>query len=38
MGEDTKQLFQSILSAFLNRYQFDLPEMITDTTTRANRP
>ncbi len=27
MGEDTKQLFQNILSAFLNRYQFDLPEM-----------
>lgn len=25
MGEDTKQLFQNILSAFLNRYHFDLP-------------
>ena len=36
MGEDTKQLFQSILSAFLNRYRFDLPEMITVTTTPAN--
>jgi len=36
MGEDTKQLFQNILSAFLNRYQFDLPEMITVTTTQTN--
>jgi len=36
MGEDTKQLFQNILSAFLNRYRFDLPEMITVTTTQAN--
>jgi len=36
MGEDTKQLFQKILTAFLNRYQFDLPEMITVTTTQAN--
>ncbi len=35
MGEDTKQLFQNILSAFLVRYQFDLPEMITDTTTAS---
>jgi wobble nucleotide-excising tRNase len=33
MGEDTKQLFQNILTAFLKRYQFDLPELITDTTT-----
>lgn len=36
MGEDTKQLFQNILSAFLNRYRFDLPEMITVTKTQAN--
>jgi hypothetical protein len=37
MGEDTKQLFQNILNAFLGRYQFDLPEMITDTTTQAKQ-
>lgn len=35
MGEDTKQLFQNILSAFLNRYRFDLPEMIAVTTTAS---
>lgn len=33
MGKDNKQLFQDILSAFLNRYKFDLPEMIAVTTT-----
>lgn len=39
MGEDNKQLFRNILSAFLNRYQFDLPEMITDTAaTSTNQP
>ncbi|MBC8951398.1 AAA family ATPase [Xenorhabdus sp. PB62.4] len=32
MGEDTKKLFKNILSAFLERYQFDLPEMSTETT------
>ncbi len=35
MGEDTKQLFQNILSAFLDRYKFDLPEMIAVTTTAS---
>jgi hypothetical protein len=33
MGEDTKQLFQRILGAFLGRYQFDLPEMISETAS-----
>jgi len=27
MGEDTKDLFQKILNAFLERYRFDLPEL-----------
>jgi len=35
MGEDTKQLFRNILSAFLDRYRFDLPEMIAETTTTS---
>ncbi len=30
MGEDTKELFQKILRAFLSRYQFDLPNMISE--------
>ncbi|MEQ1531902.1 MAG: anticodon nuclease, partial [Methylococcales bacterium] len=38
MGEDTKQLFKTILNTFLTRYQFDLPEMITDITAQANQP
>lgn len=33
MGEDNKRLFEKILSTFLQRYQFDLPELITETTT-----
>ncbi|TRX03248.1 AAA family ATPase [Candidatus Methylobacter oryzae] len=35
MGEDTKQLFQNILRVFLDRYKFDLPEMITETTAAS---
>ena len=38
VGEDTKQLFKNILTAFLHRYQFDLPEMITDTTAPGHQP
>jgi wobble nucleotide-excising tRNase len=30
MGEDNKELFKRILTAFLKRYRFDLPELITD--------
>lgn len=36
MGEDNKELFQNILNAFLDRYKFDLPEMITKTMTQTN--
>jgi hypothetical protein len=31
MVEDSKELFKKILTAFLDRYRFDLPELITDT-------
>jgi hypothetical protein len=30
MGEDNKSLFRKILSEFLQRYQFDLPEILTE--------
>ena len=30
MGDDNKELFKRILTAFLSRYRFDLPELITD--------
>lgn len=30
MVDDTKELFKKILSAFLDRYRFDLPELITE--------
>ncbi|WPD21857.1 MAG: AAA family ATPase [Candidatus Electrothrix scaldis] len=33
MVEDTKQLFCQILNAFLNRYQFALPEVLAETST-----
>ncbi len=38
MVDDTKKLFKDILSAFLNRYRFDLPELITEVTTQRNQP
>jgi len=38
MGEDTKALFQNILTAFLERYQFDLPELILEETTQSSQP
>lgn len=31
MGEDTKNLFTKILNAFLTRYQFDLPKLMTES-------
>ena len=37
MVDDTKELFKKILSAFLDRYRFDLPELITEQTTQANQ-
>ena len=30
MGDDNKQLFSNILTAFLDRYQFDLPELLNE--------
>lgn len=37
MGDDTKDLFKKILNAFLERYQFDLPEIITANTEQVNK-
>ncbi len=31
MSDDNKELFKKILTAFLNRYRFDLPELIIDS-------
>lgn len=36
MTEDNKQLFKNILNSFLDRYRFELPEMIIDKKTKAN--
>lgn len=30
MGDDTKILFKQILSAFQDRYKFDLPEILNE--------
>ncbi|MFT4574793.1 MAG: hypothetical protein ACI85E_002000 [Marinomonas primoryensis] len=35
MGEDNKNLFKQILSEFLQRYQFDLPEILTEPNEEA---
>jgi len=35
MGEDNKNLFNTILSEFLQRYQFALPEVLTETNQEA---
>lgn len=37
MGDDNKNLFKDILSAFLERYQFDLPEILTDPNQEATQ-
>jgi len=37
MGDDNKKLFKKILSAFLNRYRFDLPEPITEQIPQASQ-
>jgi len=34
MGEDTKDLFKKILTAFLDRYHFDLPELEQNSQNR----
>ncbi len=36
MGEDNKNLFKHILSEFLQRYQFELPEILTEPNEEAN--
>lgn len=36
MVDDNKRLFKNILNSFLERYKFELPEMIIDTTTNTN--
>ncbi len=38
MVEDTKELFKKIQSAFLDRYRFDLPEMIIEQTAQESQP
>jgi wobble nucleotide-excising tRNase len=38
MVDDTKELFKKILSAFLERYRFDLPDLITEQTTQSSQP
>jgi len=37
MGEDNKNLFKNILSAFLARYQFDLPEILIEPINQENQ-
>ncbi|SMC82739.1 AAA domain-containing protein [Desulfocicer vacuolatum DSM 3385] len=37
MVDDTKELFKKILSAFLNRYRFDLPELIIEQNPQENQ-
>jgi hypothetical protein len=36
MVDDTKELFRNILKAFLDRYKFSLPELITNETKEVN--
>jgi hypothetical protein len=36
MVGDTKELFKEILSAFLDRYHFDLPELTSEESTEEN--
>jgi wobble nucleotide-excising tRNase len=38
MVSDTKELFCDILKAFLDRYRFSLPELLTSETKEANKP
>lgn len=37
MVDDTKELFKKILSAFLDRYRFDLPELFPEQPTQASQ-
>lgn len=36
MGDDTKDLFERILSGFLKKYQFDLPKILTEEPAQTN--
>jgi len=36
MGDDNKKLFRDIFSAFLTRYQFDLPEILPNQPTQTS--
>ncbi len=38
MGEDNKDLFKRILHAFLEKYRFDLPELLAKETTPPSQP
>ena len=38
MVDDTKTLFQNILRAFLDRYRFHLPELLTEEPKQAKQP
>lgn len=38
MVEDTKELFRKILKSFLDRYPFDIPELVTEQTTQSSQP
>lgn len=38
MVQDSKDLFKSILDAFLQRYRFDLPELITENPKASGQP
>ena len=38
MVEDTKKLFREILSAFLNKYQFALPDILEKAPAAAPAP
>lgn len=37
MGQDSKELFIRILDAFLDKYRFELPELLIEQTTNASQ-
>lgn len=38
MVDDTKELFKNILTAFLNRYQFEIPQFTKETANTPEQP
>ena len=38
MGEDNKNLFKRILTAFLDKYEFDLPALLIEKDPKNNQP